>query len=50
MTTNVLSNQEKCRGAVGFEKCPSCHIVYCWYLEVIFVLTLVEANTHCRKS
>lgn len=50
MTTNVLSNQEKCRGAVDFEKCPSCHIVYCWYLEVIFVFTLLEAKVHCGKS
>lgn len=26
MTTNVLSNQEECKGAVGFEKRPSCHM------------------------
>lgn len=50
MTTNVLSNQEKCRGAAGVEKCPSCHIVYCRYLEAVFVFTLVEANIHGRKS
>lgn len=24
MTTNVLSNQEKCRGEAGFDKCLSC--------------------------
>lgn len=50
MTTNVLSNQEKCRGAVGFKNVHHAILSTCWCLEVIFAVTLVEANVHCRRK